>query len=881
MASISELVDYLDRDAITRLGEAVDYRFHRSSSRRKQVVQSYAQRYKNGGDPLAEALQRLELEEIQAALEGRLEHEFTSEIDDLDRWYVADLRGLSASEVREVAADVFGDAPVEAIEQGRWAKLFTLLDDDVSPAGYDSELEDDDWDDEAEPVEDDETPPWHEELVIRAGRGVPLPAGLEYQDRPLLAHQQRSLDKLRTWCRGTSRAGVLCLPTGAGKTRTAVAFALEVVGSGRRVLWLAHRNELVDQAIAAFAEAGGQERPFTIARFEAGRRKHKEQSDVVVASISTLAWQDGDELPNLELLLDIHEGFDLVIVDECHHAVARTWRSVVTKLGARRKVLGLSATPTRTSERERAALWRQLGEMIHEEPILELVKAGVLARPNVTVVSTGRTFEADDKERREYHHFKDLPVSLVKRISTDAKRNSLVIRTYLDGRARWKQTLIFAATLEQARSLQRQLRSEGVRCAELYASADRAERSAVVQAFRRREIEVLVNVMLFSEGTDLPAVDSVFVARPTVSDILFRQMVGRGMRGPLFGGTAECNVVAFHDNVHGLVDGMLGSTFGEQRAALEALGLGDAAPESSTTAMPTERSTVDQRERLALLMARFATLAPGRLPLETWAGIPLEGWWEIRSTSECRFLPVMADDRDVLTRFVGDVKECLGQATTPKVTGGSAWITAERLAEFADFGLRTRSEPRWVPIANATVDDARRVVAVLSGETREASVAVRRREWYGIARALDSARDAGDEVFEIEGDFVAARGADVSAISTLWDSMRGDLRSNASSDEIRLFARLACRALPPEVDRAVAERFLLAAARQASFPSRLDPTTLAPPLAEIAKELAVVSSEERRDRIATLHRSFFAARFPERESFLLALLESQFSKESG
>lgn len=875
MASISELVGYLDRDAVTRLGEAVGYRFHRDYSRREQVTRSYGQRFKNGGDALAEALRRLELDELRAALEARLEHEFEVVDDDhvTIRWYgMADVRGLSAPDVRAIAADVFGDDAVEAIANGRWAKLFTLEEEQrFSLAEYDAR-DDDDWDEETEPVEDDEAPPWHQEVMIRAGRGVPLPAGLEYQDRPLHAHQQRSLDKLHAWDRGSSHAGVLCLPTGAGKTRTAVAFALDVVRSSRRVLWLAHRNELVDQAIAAFAEAGGQERPFTIARFEAGRRKHREQSNVVVASISTLAWQDGEDLPNLELLLDIHQGFDLVIVDECHHAVARTWRSVVTKLGSRRKVLGLSATPTRTSERERAALWRQLGEVIHEEPILELVKAGVLARPSVTVVSTGRTFEADDKERREYHHFKDLPVSLVKRISTDAKRNSLVIRTYLDGRARWKQTLIFAATIEQARSLQKQLSSEGVRCAELYASADRAERSAVVQAFRRREIEVLVNVMLFSEGTDLPAVDSVFVARPTVSDILFRQMVGRGMRGPLFGGTAECNVVAFHDKVHGLVEGMLGSTFAEQRVALDALGLNDAVIHTPTTPSHSERPTADLRERLALLKARFATSTPGPLPREAWAGIPLEGWWEVRSTNERRFLPVMADDHDVLARMVRDLTDHLNQGTSPKSASASAWITAERLADFAAFAVRNRSEPRWVPIANATVDDARIIVGVLTGEV---SVAVQQREWYGIARALDSARDAGEDVFEIDGDFVAVRGADVSAISNLWESLRGDLRSNASAEEIQLFARLACRTLPPQVDRDVAERFLAAAARQANFPSRLDPTTLVPPLADIAKELAMVSTEERRDRIAIIHRSFFAAKFPERESFLLALLESQ------
>lgn len=758
VAGISRLLSYLERNTIRRLGDERELEFDGRKSKRQwttQVRSSFeAFNRKPGGDALVEAIKLLTRDEIEAALAGSLE-EFTIYDDDriiVRQYQLADLSQLPDAALIEVARDVFDpDEACERIEGGPWARLFTV----AAETHFTSEDEYEAWRDaeeEADADEAEEAVPWHKHLAIEAGRGVDLPPGLEYQERRLLEHQRRSVDKLREWYAGSARAGVLCLPTGAGKTRAAVDFALEVVGSGR-VLWLAHRNELVDQAIAAFAEAGGQHTPFAIGRFEAGHRKHREQCDVVVASLPTLAWRKDDELPNVEELLDIHETFDLIIVDECHHAVARTWKAVITKLGARRKVLGLSATPTRTSERERASLWRQLGQIIWEEPILDLVKAGVLARPMVTIVPSGQTYKADTAEQREYQRFKDLPVSLVKRIATDSKRNSLVARTYLEGRDRWGQTLIFAATIEQARSLTRQLRAEGVDCEELFAAADRGRRTDVVQRFRDRKIHVLVNVMLFSEGTDLPGVDSVFIARPTVSDVLFRQMVGRGMRGEAFKGTPVCNVVAFHDDVRGLVDGMLGSTFSEQRTALEALGIGDTPTDANVAAKsPTEPSTSnDHRERLNLLAARLATFPPGQIPRDDWAGIPLEGWWEVHSTTERRFLPVMTDDREVLARFVDEVKDGLRRNVPSRQVKGTLWIVAERLTEFATFATRNQSEPRWIPIANATADDARSFVAILTGTAPMTPIITQQRDWYGIARALESAHDAGDHLFEIGG----------------------------------------------------------------------------------------------------------------------------------
>ncbi|MEQ1737578.1 MAG: DEAD/DEAH box helicase, partial [Rhodoglobus sp.] len=586
-------------------------------------------------------------------------------------------QGMPAGELRELAYRLVVALDREvtpADERALFALPYALTYLRVTGSGDEEEDDDDDDDDddsqaegseeqdEADQDEDDTSnassqdeqetvAPWHDELAFTVGPGVPPPPDLPYAAIDLRPHQERSMTSLVTWWNdGEQRAGVLCLPTGAGKTRTAVAFALQqVVAAELTVLWLTHRKELTDQAIAAFVEAAPiAGREFTVARFEAGSRRYKGQADVVIASLPTLAWGRHRDHPNIGDLRDIHGSFDLVIIDECHHAPAVTWRKVIQKVVARgrTKLLGLSATPTRSNVSEKAQLWRQFQRVIHEEHILEMVKAGILARPIIHPISTGRTFDADAAEKRDFARFRDLPPSMVKRIANDVQRNKLVVKTYTDAPARWGQTLVFAATVEQAQSLRRDLARTGVSVGELYASAHRDDRVRVLNDFRQRRIRVLINVMLFAEGTDVPGVDSVFIARPTESEILFRQMVGRGLRGPEFDGTRVCNVVAFHDAVRGLeerMDGHLGAIFADQVSALNALGIRpeQQAPPGPLATMPPEPSDADLGAQLARLRATLATMPLGAAAGAAAAAVNLAGWWEVRGRAGRVFLPTM------------------------------------------------------------------------------------------------------------------------------------------------------------------------------------------------------------------------------------------------
>jgi ATP-dependent helicase IRC3 len=198
------------------------------------------------------------------------------------------------------------------------------------------------------------------------GPGVPLPSGIAQSDHELFDYQVRAVEAGRDWLRSTEHAGIICLPTGGGKTRTAVDLVLRhVLGPEARVLWLCHRQELMDQAIEAFASrAHLAEKPFSIGRFgRKGKTTRLESfAAILVASIPSLARPDV-----VEAIWDRHRGFNLVVVDECHHGPAKTWTTILRRLrelNPSLKILGLSATPMRAARGEHRSFWKLFERVI-------------------------------------------------------------------------------------------------------------------------------------------------------------------------------------------------------------------------------------------------------------------------------------------------------------------------------------------------------------------------------------------------------------------------------------------------------------------------------------------------------------------------------------
>jgi superfamily II DNA or RNA helicase len=398
---------------------------------------------------------------------------------------------------------------------------------------------------------------------------VVRPPRLPSDDRRAYPHQLdawSAMDKENAVAQSTGVfKGVVVMPTGAGKTRTAVHWLLRRwVDAGKRVLWIAHRNELLRQAAKTFYELA----PLAVSREQlrirlvsgAGCRFHQidPADDVVMCSVHSLS----RALELARPLLSDPRVF--VVIDEAHHAPARSYRDAIAILeqADSHHLLGLTATPTRTAEQERPELSRLFGHKeIYQVSPAHLIARELLARPIPVTVATGVDAEqgmtSDDVEYlRDFH---DVSPEMRERLGRDEARNLAIVRHYLEHHARYGKTLVFAPDVQGAALLTDLFRArlpDGMH-AEYIASyrmetdaPPRTQTRDILEDFRRPDsgLNVLVNVDMLTEGVDLPMTRSVFLARPTSSEILLRQMIGRALRGPAAGGHREAYIVSFEDH---------------------------------------------------------------------------------------------------------------------------------------------------------------------------------------------------------------------------------------------------------------------------------------------------------------------------------------------
>ena len=375
------------------------------------------------------------------------------------------------------------------------------------------------------------------------------------------SYQQEAWDRLGAHAAEAEQTGqfrgLLVMPTGSGKTYTAVRWLItNVIARQGRILWLAHRTELLNQAASEFHKlsvlASGRER--LRVRIVSGEHCTAAQidpaDDIVVASIATLA-----RAPEVvtQLVMDSRV---FVVIDEAHHAPARSYRELLTKLDQRKKfqLLGLTATPTRTQENERGTLNALFGgRVIHQVETRALIERGILARPRPVHVKTEAQVEngvtLDDLNH--WNTFNELSEDWLDRIAHLEGRNAIIVDHYLRHRERYGQTLIFAINVAHAALLTDALRRRDVQVdyvASYRPDGSAAETSDVIRRFKDKQLTVLVNVQMVTEGVDVPTIQTVFLARPTSSEILVRQMIGRALRGPAAGGTKEAFLVSFEDH---------------------------------------------------------------------------------------------------------------------------------------------------------------------------------------------------------------------------------------------------------------------------------------------------------------------------------------------
>jgi len=559
---------------------------------------------------------------------------------------------------------------------------------------------------------------WRTEAALRVGPETEVPDGLESATEDRFPYQDEAVEALADWWRSDAQGGVLCLPTGAGKTRTAVDFLLEhVVAKKVRVLWLTHRSELINQAIATLAARSHRSKmDFFVGCFgpKDGRRADR-FVHVLVGSIPTLV-RSG----NVERARKPQGHFDLIVIDECHHAAARTWSRLITELqeteeeerGYTLKVLGLSATPTRNVEREKNQLWKIFERVVYEAKPRDLIDQQYLATPEIVPLATMQSFKATRDEARKYVNSGELRDSLIKRIAENELRNEFTVNTIRTHRSDWGRTLVFAATVQQAKSLRERLAESGVSAGLLTGETDAKDRKVEIDSFRGGRRQILINVNILTEGTDLPNVDTVVLARPTRSQVLFQQMVGRGMRGPKVGGTSGCRIVVLQDEIQGLVEHQLTHDYGWEVAQLVDLGLLEAGLVEADERLKARHDEAEAERRRELIAQTIEELREVYDELQLTgpgSGAPLLGWWELpgqpvktKGDSRSRVIPHFAGDdelHDGLERLAESIEN---DRRASKAVPAPRWVTRLTLLEFWMRAIDGATPPIYTEVGQAS-----------------------------------------------------------------------------------------------------------------------------------------------------------------------------------
>lgn len=402
---------------------------------------------------------------------------------------------------------------------------------------------------------------------------------------PLEDFQADLKDQLLDVLRGPAgrNRGILSLPTGAGKTRTAIEALVEWRLSAPTrpgILWIAQSDELCEQAVQAFREVwidqghrpAASREPLTIHRMWGGGRALATEPDVMVASIqklhAVLRDEEGSEAARDEQRRDLSlmaEHIGVVVVDEAHRTLAPSYSAVLRVLGvdvgrttgSRLPLVGLTATPYRGVEEENRRLaYRFHGRLLQaaslgDDPVSRLRERGVLSKPVHTVVRHDGPVHALDDDARFQEYFKqfsDFHPEFLRRLGQERDRNQRLVEL-LCGLPAEYPTLFFGCSVDHARAIAVLLSRRGCSAATVIAGTRSATRRFVVEEFRAERISVLSNYGVLTTGFDAPRVRAIVIARPTASPILYEQMIGRGMRGPRFGGTEECLVIDVEDNI--------------------------------------------------------------------------------------------------------------------------------------------------------------------------------------------------------------------------------------------------------------------------------------------------------------------------------------------
>lgn len=331
-------------------------------------------------------------------------------------------------------------------------------------------------------------------------------------------------------------------PTGAGKT---VMFS-EIVGrlvsdTDLKALVIAHRDELTDQNLDEFRRVNPS---ISTSVFDATTKSWEGQ--VIFAMVPTLARAE-----NLETM----PAFDLLIIDEAHHAVAETYQRIIERVRTLKsdcRILGVTATPNRSDERGLRDVFSNVADQIS---VGELVSSGHLVPPRTFVIDVGVNSSLSSVQKKG----SDFDMDAVERILNKKPINKAVVDQWKE-KASGRQTVVFCSTVSHAEAVADEFQNCSVRAVLVKGELSARERAERLEDYASGRATVIVNVAVLTEGWNHPPTSCVVLLRPSSAKSTMIQMIGRGLRtvdARLYPGVSKTDCIILDFGTSSLIHGTL------------------------------------------------------------------------------------------------------------------------------------------------------------------------------------------------------------------------------------------------------------------------------------------------------------------------------------
>ena len=300
-------------------------------------------------------------------------------------------------------------------------------------------------------------------------------------------------------------------PTGAGKTIMLSALVGKRYKNGKKVLVMQHRDELVDQNKSKFERLN----PYITTSIVNGTVKDW-KGGTVFSMVQTISRDNN---------LKDRPAFDMVVIDESHHAAADTYLKVIDAVkedNPDAEIVGFTATPNRGDGK---GLRKVFNNCSHQIDITTLIREGFLVPPKSYVIDCG----VNDSLRNVAISGNDFNMEQVESIMNRKVINQRVVEEYIN-HAEGRKTVVFCSTIKHAEDLLEEFTDQDINAKLVTGDTPKADRAQILHDLAHGNVEVVVNVSVLTEGFDAPPVSCIILTRPCSQKATMVQMIGRGLR---------------------------------------------------------------------------------------------------------------------------------------------------------------------------------------------------------------------------------------------------------------------------------------------------------------------------------------------------------------